>query len=300
MMRSTGDRSVYLQPEDDGLLMRGAGRWAEAKLDYLARYINVFETSMRGKWKVRHYVDLFAGPGKNRIRETGRIFLGSPLLAITTLYPFTRCFFVDSSLPNTSALQSRCQESPFRERVDIRTGDCNMIVNEIVNWIRVLDQQRQQSGLWTSFNLAFLDPEGLELDWTTVATLASVGRMDLIITYPQLGLNRNMRRAFTSDKSTAVDGFFGGQGWRHLYDQYLHRRVRGIHQALLDLYKGMLQDLGYIEVRRDDETGYEPLIRNAKCRAPMYRLIFASKHKLGGEFWHLITRRDVWGQKRLL
>lgn len=36
----------YLIPEDDGLLMRPAGAWAEEKLDYLNRYINVFETAM--------------------------------------------------------------------------------------------------------------------------------------------------------------------------------------------------------------------------------------------------------------
>jgi hypothetical protein len=43
----------YLEPEDDGLTMRPAGSWAADKLDYLARYINVFETSMRNKWTVR-------------------------------------------------------------------------------------------------------------------------------------------------------------------------------------------------------------------------------------------------------
>jgi len=37
----------YLQPEDDGLPMRETGAWAAEKLDYLARYINIFETSMR-------------------------------------------------------------------------------------------------------------------------------------------------------------------------------------------------------------------------------------------------------------
>ena len=37
---------TYLKPEDDGLAMRGAGEWALEKLDYLARYIAVFETSM--------------------------------------------------------------------------------------------------------------------------------------------------------------------------------------------------------------------------------------------------------------
>ncbi len=89
--------SSYLTAEDDSLKMRPAGIWAEEKLDYLTRYINVFETAMRNMWGVRNYIDLLAGPGKNRVRETGEILLGSPLLALTAKYPFTSYFFVDKS-----------------------------------------------------------------------------------------------------------------------------------------------------------------------------------------------------------
>ena len=39
----------YLEPENDGLIMRESGPWAATKLDYLKRYINIFETSMREK-----------------------------------------------------------------------------------------------------------------------------------------------------------------------------------------------------------------------------------------------------------
>jgi len=284
---------IYLQPEDDSLLMRPSGRWAIEKLDYVARYINVFETSMRNKWSVRYYVDLMAGPGKNRLKETGQIILDSPLLALTTTYPFTGYFFADLSEGNTQALQQRCTASPHCERVNILTGDCNVLVENIVVRIKRDD--------WRSLNLAFLDPEGLELKWETVAKLASVRRMDLIINYPQGGLNRCMRQAFEAEHKTIVDLFFGGQEWREVYRSYLQRRLRGsIHRHLVDLYKGKLQNLGYQEVRRDDETGDEPLIRNAARRAPMYRLLFASKHLLGHEFWQSILKRDVYGQRRLL
>lgn len=37
----------YLQPRDDGLPLRQSGQWALEKLDYLRRYIDVFETAMR-------------------------------------------------------------------------------------------------------------------------------------------------------------------------------------------------------------------------------------------------------------
>lgn len=142
----------FLQPRDDGLPLRSSGQWALEKLDYLRRYIEVFETSMRQGWSVRNYVDILCGPGKVQIRESGTITFGSPLLALTAQHPFTGYYFVDANPDNTAALRSRCDASPLGERVRIYTNDCNVVVNEIVAELRETQQQ--------SLNLAFL-----EKDW---------------------------------------------------------------------------------------------------------------------------------------
>lgn len=111
---------------------------------------------------------------------------------------------------------------------------------------------------------------------------------------------RYMGKAFEKEEQTVVDLFFGGTEWRRLYEKYRNRQTRfGIHRLLMDHYKERLQDLGYKEAFRDDEVGDEPLIRNAKRKAPLYRLLFASKHPLGHDFWQKVTRRDVHGQARL-
>ena len=81
----------YLLPEEDNLLVRPSGDWAQDKLFYVQHYIDTFEKSMRNsKWRSRNYIDLFAGPGKCKDRKTQEYFLGSPLLALTTPYPFTK------------------------------------------------------------------------------------------------------------------------------------------------------------------------------------------------------------------
>lgn len=290
----------YLKPLDDGLPMRTAGRWVAEKLDYLERYIDIFETSMRGKpWRSRHYIDLFAGPGKCRVSETGAVYLGSPLLALTTRHPFTDYSFVDMDGRHITALQQRCGVSPRHGRLRYYAGDSNIIVAEIVERILCEDQQLVP-GQWPSLNLAFLDPEGLELRWETVATLAQTRRMDLIIHYPQGGLSRYMGTAFQEEKQTAVDLFFGGTEWRDIYESWQTKQASvGIHRLLMDHYKEKLRNLGYADAFRDDEVGDEPLIRNAKRKAPLYRLLFASKHQLGLDFWHKVTRRNVHGQARL-
>jgi three-Cys-motif partner protein len=280
----------YLQTEDDGLPMRSSGLWVAEKLDYLTRYVNMFETSMRSKWPVRNYIDLMAGPGKNRIRSSNDILLGSPLIALTIEHPFTGYIFTDISRKNTTALTKRCSTSPFFSRVDILTGDCNILVNEIVDRLRRNEQR--------SLNLAFLDPDGLELHWETVAKLATVERMDLVIYYPQMGFNRYMEQASISTEQTKVDLFFGGKEWRDIYASSKSRKIK--HRQLIDLYKSKLKALGYTEViRGTEDVDDEPLIRNRRLNIPLYRLIFASKHNLGYKFWLKVVKKDIHGQIQL-
>ena len=48
-------------------------------------------------------------------------------------------------------------------------GDCNIEVDKIIKEIQEIDAIRSVKDKWsTSLNLAFLDPEGLEIHWETV------------------------------------------------------------------------------------------------------------------------------------
>lgn len=290
--------SNYLEPEEDGLAIRDFGPWVIQKLDYLKRYINIFETSMRSMpWRERHFIDLFAGTGKCRVAETQNVCLGSSLLALTTPYPFTHYYFIDQDSQNIDILSKRCNASPLRTSVECKVGDGNEVVQGIVEHIQDVDH-KYIPGAWSSLNLAFLDPDGLELNWTTVASLAKARTMDLIIHYPQGGLTRNLGLFFDCDADTPADVFFGGREWRGIYQKYQHKEENFLHRQLMDHYKEKLEQLGYTRVFRDDETGDEPLIRNSK-NAPLYRLLFASKNPRGDDLWQKVTRRDAHGQIRL-
>lgn len=281
----------YLVPEEDGLIARKSGKWAEEKLDYLARYISAFETAMRERpWRARHYIDLLAGPGKCRVRGTGQILLGSPLIALTTKYPFTGYFFVDNDCDSAQALRQRCSQSPLAHSVTVMPGDCNLVVDEIVREINEVDHYIP--GVWSSINLAFLDSQGLELKWETVAKLASVSRMDMVINFPIYGLRLNMHSGL-KQKQSCVDDFFGGTEWRQVYRNEVGRGK--LARALLDFYKDRLGRLGYQDVRDSEEV----LIRNIQRRGPLYYLVFVSKSYLGNKFWNEITRRNVRGQLSL-
>lgn len=295
-MDDMNNNNPYLNPIDDGLPMRESGEWAAQKLDYLYRYLDIFTTSMHKKeLKGIHYIDLFSGPGKCKNRDTGQIYLGSPLLALTVRFPFSQYFFVDSDEIMIDTLKTRCDTSGMASKIKYIMGDSNQVVTKIVSEINAIDQQFI-SGKSHSLNLAFLDPEGFELEWSTVALLGNMKRMDLIINYPQGGLNRDMPNEIDKPSPSKIDGYFGGMEWRQIYENFRKKETLHLHRELIDLYKGKLESLGYIEVKENEN---EPLMRNTKRNAPLYRLIFASKHTLGEQFWSKINKRDLHGQGKL-
>ncbi len=286
--------NIFLESEEDGLLMRDTGAWAAEKLDYLCRYLNLFTNSMYMKlWRGLHYIDLFSGPGKCQIRNSNQVLLGSPLLALTLPHPFSRYYFVDAEHSAINALKTRCDSFIHSTNISYQIGDSNQVVTDVVNQIEEIDRQYIR-GKWPSLNLAFLDPEGFELDWRTVALLGKIQRMDLIIYYPQMGLTREIKKDFQNPAHTKIDAFFGGTEWRDIYQKYQMGKIHSIHRSLMDLYEGKLKSLGYEEIREN-----EPLMRNTGRNAPLYRLIFASKHPLGNRFWEKVTNRDVYGQAKL-
>jgi three-Cys-motif partner protein len=289
----------YLLPEDDGLSARASGNLAQDKLFYVKHYIDTFEKSMRkSKWRRRIYIDLFARPGKCIDRDTQEYFLGSPLLALTTEYPFTDYFFIDMDNESLETLRARSQKTEVpQERIHFLTGYANRIVYEVTKEIRKIDSQ-YIPGVWPSLNLAFLDPNGLELEWNIVAELAQMKRMDLIIHYSQQGVERMVKRSVNSQNETTLDRFFGDADWKDIYNKHKDN-VSGYHRPLINYYKSKLKKLDYIEVKDDEEIWTEPLMRNQK-NAPLYRLLFASKSELGVKFWKDITKIKRSGQMQLL
>ncbi len=144
-------------------------------------------------------------------------------------------------------------------------------------------------------DLAHLSPETRDhiMSWLASPVMWQIDN------YPEGGLNRVMSKVVDNDEETIVDRYFGGREWRTIYRECQMRPHTGPHRRLLDLYKQQLGQLGYVEVKGGDEIGTEPLMRNTQRNAPLYRLIFASKHTLGQKFWREVTKRNAWGQGRL-
>lgn len=275
----------YLRNEDDSLIMRESGDYAKDKLTILEGYIYRFTTAMRGKpWTALNYIDLQAGSGKNKLSPSGEIRLGSPLVSLTTQHPFGNYFFVESGKQEFADLKTRVQASPFYDRVNLYDQDCNIAIDEIISSLNEIERKKML-GEWPNLNLAFIDPEGLEIQWQTIEKLGKQIRMDLIINFSTSGITRNASNMANNEQETIIDRFFGTAQWRDIYKEVESKDVSRIRRRLLDFYIDRLNQLGYVNNLQEDLESEEKEFKNRR-NVQIYTLIFASKHKLGIQFWN--------------
>lgn len=266
------DSSKFLIPEADGLPTRESQEYAIYKWKALAFYLQVANTAIRNKWPVRYYIDLQSGSGKNHIGNS--IYLGSPLIALTAPHPATHFRFNenDADLKDAhNALQTRVGKSEIADRVKIYHEDANEVVSRICYELTASDKKL------ASLNIAFLDPEGLELHWSTVEKLAAIKHMDLIINFSTMGIVRNIG----SGSLDPIDRYFGTPQWREVdvpNDPVKRRRV------FIDFYRQRLEKFGY-HIDIDPDLGGDDIAVNNSKNAQVYSLLFASKHPLGDKIW---------------
>ena len=215
------------------------------------------------------YIDLFAGPGRARIRGTGEIVDGSPLIAAAhARAPFTKLVFCDLDAENVAALTART--AAFGDRVKIIPGDCTGTINQVVGEV-------PPHGL----NFALVDPFGPKmLRWDMLARLGEVKRMDLLIHFPTGSIKRNF-------DTLDFDAMVGTSDWR--------ADVRNPHEVpnLVDHLRRSLERIGYT-----GKAVRSMPIKNTK-EGVLYHLVFATKDPLGDKIWSSIVQTNARGQRSL-
>lgn len=262
--------SNYLHPVDDGLATRQSNTYVRTKLKAIQVYLNIVSTAMKAKWPELIYLDLQAGPGKNRIGKK-EILLGSPLIALTLQNPFTRYYFNEKDPFLASALKERIKASSHADKVTVYEQDVNQAVESICKDIKKYENK--------ALNVAFLDPEGLEVHWSSVEKLARFKRMDLIITFSTSGVLRSAGKNFEN----AINSFYGNNDWIEDISMSDRRKKR---RALINRYLSQLKKFGYhIDENPTGLEEYHDISFKNTRGAEVYSLIFASKNRLGNKFW---------------
>jgi three-Cys-motif partner protein len=143
-----------------------------------------------------------------------------------------------------------------------------------------------------ALTLAFIDPENLNVAFETIRKLSACGQVDLLILFAdRMDLVRNVD-LYERQQPSVLDRVMGADSdWRGQWNQLANRTPENICRLFADEFKQQLRRrLGYVVFG-------EKVISSEK--APLYRLIFASKNEKGLEFWNKITQKDRGGQMNL-
>lgn len=269
----TGD----LVKDYNGQPVMAAGGWAKDKLYYIQSYCDIFNKGMKNKWSTRTYIDLFSGPGRCKIEETGEEFDGSPLVALKCRVPFTHYFFNELNKDSLAALKNRTS-SFTSANINYFNRDCNEVIDYLLPKLppKALD-------------FCFIDPTNWQIKFDSIRRLAKDRKIDLAITFHVGAIKR-----CADDAPEELDDFFGDFTWREEYGNMIRSGRREGSRVLLDAYEKRIRDLGY---KKEDIQDWV-LVRGHR-NIPLYYLIFASKHSRGKDFWDKISLKSPSGQIRM-
>jgi three-Cys-motif partner protein len=250
------------------------GSWGEEKYRLVRNYAQIFATSMKGKWQCRVYIDLFAGAGRAKIKETGKIVDGSPLIALGIEDPFDRYIFCDESETNIDALAKRVKDHYPGSDTHFVHGDANDCVDKILSLIP------QHSATYKVLGFCFVDPFKIDnLKFETLRRL-STKYMDFLVLIPTgMDPRRNVSYYMRYD-NRKVEAFTGRPNWR---DEWPQAEKLGENFGLFFIkqFCTSMADIGYKYTTAEDSVE----IRSTEKNLPLYRLAFFSKHPLAHKFW---------------
>jgi len=174
------------------------GAWAILKLALVAYYVDLYSSIIKSNFERSYYVDFFAGPGLNQIRETGDIVLGSPLLADRVPKKnkkFDHLILVESDPDKSKALQTLLPSAR------VLPYDSN---SEGITKVLASIPSKSIPGL------VFVDPEGVELQWNTLEII--LGQWcDVMINFQTSSISR----ITDNIHADALDAFYGIREWRN-------------------------------------------------------------------------------------
>jgi three-Cys-motif partner protein len=143
--------------------MRTWGFWTRAKLSILENYLERFLTVSKSQQE-RVFLDAFAGEGHGVERMTLEKFKGSPRIALDAgPVSFTRLAFFEFP-EHAEALRTQLEADYGGREFKVYPGDCNITIPQALSELREVS--------WAP-TFAFLDPDGMELEWKTLEALAS-------------------------------------------------------------------------------------------------------------------------------
>lgn len=249
------------------------GFWTRGKLDLLRRYLDAFTTASKSQSEIL-YLDLFGGQPTNRERLTEHDLDGSARIALSTGdAPFSRlrCFELEPFATRLGAALQR--DFPGRD-VQVIPGNCNETIGATLSSLASVN--------WAP-TFAFVDPNGADVEWSTLEALAKFKKAGRTKTEIWLLLAVGM---FT--RTLPIDGdvrlqdaskltrLYGTSSWQHIYEARVQGRLSPgeAREEYVNLMRWRLETvLGY--------RWTHPLEIFNERGSSIYHMVFATDHEAG-------------------
>lgn len=274
-----------IEVTSDGLHTPIVRQWSLEKYRLVGSYCEIFTTGMQYKWDQLVYIDLFAGAGHAKIRETGKIYRNSALLAMSIPIPFTKYILCEQDDDRFAALESRVSRDFSHLNCELIKGDSNQNIAKVIKAIPSFKKGN------TLLPFCFVDPYSLNLNFATIQTLGQ-GLMDfLILQALHMDANRNFD-SYIKDENTRIAEYLGLTDWRSLFEKDGIKYRKDFVKFLAEQYQEQMSLLGYQKAKHMHQ------IRSNEKNLPLYYLSFYSKNPRGIDFFKKVKER-LNGQQSL-
>lgn len=264
--------------EPDGFIIPEVRSWSIEKYKLVGGYCDIFTTGMRRKWDQLVYIDLFAGAGYAKIKETGKTYFSSSLIAMSLPNPFSKYMLCEADKEKCAALKNRVKMHFPYLNVVIINGDSNQIIDAVKAEFPSFGKGN------TLLSFCFVDPFSLNLNFRTIETLGKESLVDfLILQALHMDGNRNLGK-YIKEENDKISNYLGNPNWREEFDRECRGNISNFVKFLADQYVLKMKGLSYIP-----EANMHPIRSNIK-NLPLYYLAFFSKHSTGIDFYKKVNR----------
>jgi three-Cys-motif partner protein len=266
---------MALDPEryvigDDGLLVEKVGRWTKDKLEIIGHYVQISGAARRKYRENRPaFIDVFCGPGRSVVRNTGEYIDGSPVTAFKqgkhSVERFATIEVSDLEPELLAAATTRLQklDAPVR-------ATPGPAVEAIANIVSSLNRY--------GLHFALLDPHNLgALSFSIIEQLAELKYVDIIVHVSVADLQRNAD-LYSSEVQRQFDEF--APEWRKHVS--LDANLQSVRASLMEYWSDLVERLGLPRAKHTE------LIKGVGNQR-LYWLMLLSRHPLAHQFWDKIT-----------
>ncbi len=197
------------------------GHWTEQKLLILKKYLHAYAVILKNTRFKFAYIDAFAGCGfrtESVDEDTKKFIAGSAMIALESEPKFQHYIFFEKSSLSLIRLKDAVSEKypELTDCIKFESGDSNWHIKQMCkkNWAE-------------SRAILFLDPFGMQVDWTTIQSIAKTKAIDLLVLFPiGVAVNRMLTKNGEIETSwkTHLNRVFGTSSWfERFYEDDHHK-----------------------------------------------------------------------------